>query len=392
MSIERWTNDRPAVLVANPTAHSGKAAEWIRHARALLDEAQVAHRFVPTEPEGATVDRIREAIDDEGARAIIYMGGDGTFAEVAKGILGSRHAAHTVMGMLPTGTANDQGKSFGLEAGPGALEHNVAVVAAGATVGCDVGRLVIERGLKEIHRDLFFDSFSIGLGAASLATRNRDRDRVSRIPGLGMLYRDQLVYIGAVAQRFAESYFVDIKFDLDAVIDGAVHHFPALLDVIVKNTRIFGGEWIFAPDAESDDGRFELVPVTGRRDFTTKLLANLRGNPIGPADLETVGIGLAPAIAGATMEHDGAVRAHRRRRVARRADRRRGDSGGRSLRHCSRAACAAPDRAARAPRSRERRSQRSPEGVSRLRRADVNEHIRGCSRGQPASGEPGSRV
>ena len=60
-----------------------------RYARALLDDAQIAHRFVATEPDGATVDRVREAIDDAGARVVIYMGGDGTFAEVAKGVLGS---------------------------------------------------------------------------------------------------------------------------------------------------------------------------------------------------------------------------------------------------------------------------------------------------------------
>ncbi|HEY1555926.1 MAG TPA: diacylglycerol kinase family protein [Kofleriaceae bacterium] len=291
-----------AVLVANPTAHSGKAEDWIRRARALLDQAGVVHRFVATEPDGATVDRVREAIDDGGARLVIYMGGDGTFAEVAKGILASPHARDVVMGMLPTGTANDQGKSFGLDAGPGALERNVAVVAAGATVGCDVGRLVIERGLKEVHRDLFFDSFSIGLGAASLATRNRDKERVGRIPGLGALYRDQLVYLGAVVQRFVESYVVDIKFELDAVIDGTVHHVPSLIDVIVKNTKIFGGEWIFDEHAESDDGRFELVPVTGRRDFTTKLLANLRRNPLTQDDLELVGLEHAPAIAGTRFE------------------------------------------------------------------------------------------
>ena len=299
--IARWTAGQPAVLVANPTAHSGKAAEWIRHARALLDEAAVAHRFVATEPEGATIDRVRRAIDDEGARAIIYMGGDGTFAEVAKGILASGHAADVAMGMLPTGTANDQGKSFGLSAGPGALPDNVAVVAAGATVGCDVGRLRIERGLKEIHRDLFFDSFSVGIGAASLATRNRDRERVGRIPGLGAIYRDQLVYIGAVVQRFLESYVVDVKFDLDAVIDGVVHHYEHLLDLIVKNTKIFGGEWIFDAQAEADDGRFEMVPVTGRRDFTTKLLATLRANPLGLDDLEKLGIEHAPAVAGARL-------------------------------------------------------------------------------------------
>lgn len=295
-------SERPGVLVGNPTAQSGKAAEWIRHARALLDEAQVAHRFVPTEPAGATVEVVRRLIDDEGARLVIYMGGDGTFAEVAKGILASRHAAEVAMGMLPTGTANDQGKSFGLEAGPRALERNVAVIAAGVEVGCDVGRLEIERGEKIVHRDLFFDSFSVGIGAASLATRNRDREQVRRVPGLGSIYRDQLVYAGALLQRFVESYVVDIKFDVDAVIDGEVHHFEDLLDVIVKNTQVFGGEWVFAPAAESDDGRFELVPITGRRDFTTKLLGGIARSPVGLDDLGKLGIHTAEPLAGARFE------------------------------------------------------------------------------------------
>jgi diacylglycerol kinase family enzyme len=300
--IARWLGDAPAVLVANPTAHSGKAADWIRVARALLDEAQVPHRFVATEPEGRTIERVREVIDDAGARVLIYMGGDGTFAEVAKGIFASRHAHEVAMGMLPTGTANDQGKSFGLSAGAGALERNVAVIAGGEVVGCDVGRLVIERGTKEIHRDLFFDSFSIGLGAASLETRNRDRERVGRIPGLGALYRDQMVYAGAVLQRFVESYVVDIKFDVDAVIDSTVHHFENVLDIILKNTKIFGGEWIFDPSAESDDGRFELVPVTGRRDFGTKLLGSLRRSPVGIDDLSLLGFTHAPPVSGTRFD------------------------------------------------------------------------------------------
>ena len=142
-----------------------------------------------------------------------------------------------------------------MHAGAGALATNVRVVAAGWTISCDVGLLEVERGGKPLHKDLFFDSFSIGLGAASLATRNRDRERIGRIPGLGAIYRDQLVYAGAVLRRFVESYVVDVKFDLDAVIDGVVHPFESLLDVIVKNTKIFGGEWIFDPDTESDDGR-----------------------------------------------------------------------------------------------------------------------------------------
>jgi diacylglycerol kinase family enzyme len=300
--IGHWLAGAAAVLVANPTAQSGKASEWIRIARALLDEAQVPHRFLATEPGGRTIARVREAIDDGGARVVIYMGGDGTFAEVAKGVIASRHAARCAMGMLPTGTANDQGKSFGLTAGPGALARNVAVIAAGETVGCDVGRLVVERDSKERHRDLFFDSFSIGMGAASLATRNRDRDRVGRIPGLGALYRDHLVYAGAVLQRLLESYVVDVKFALDAVVDGVVHSYEGLLDAIVKNTKIFGGEWIFSPETESDDGQLELVPVTGRRDLGAKLIGGLRHSPVGLDDLAALGLELAAPVRGARFE------------------------------------------------------------------------------------------
>jgi len=299
--IDRWMHGLPAVLVANPTAQSGKAADWIRSARALLDEVKIPHRFVATEPDGRTIQRVREVVD-EGHRVVITMGGDGTFAEVAKGILASERAPDVVMGMLPTGTANDQGKSFGLEAGPGALERNVAVIAGGLTVGCDVGLLVVERSKAEIHRDLFFDSFSVGLGAASLETRNRDRERVGRIPGLGALYRDQMVYAGAVLQRFVESYVVDIKFDLDAVIDGVVYQFEHMLDVIVKNTRVFGGEWIFDESGESDDGKFELVPVAGRRDFGTKIIGSLRNSPVGVEDLKSLGFDHAEAIAGSKFE------------------------------------------------------------------------------------------
>ncbi|CAN5854065.1 diacylglycerol kinase family lipid kinase [soil metagenome] len=300
--IDRWLNGRPAVLFANPTAQSGKAQDWIRHTRALLDEAAITHTFTPTEPEGRTIDRVREAIDEGGARVVIYMGGDGTFAEVAKGIFASMHATDCVMGMMQTGTANDQGKSFGLDSGASSLERNVSVIKAGEVVGCDVGRLVVERDRKEIHRDLFFDSFSVGLGAASLETRNRDRERVGRIPGLGMLYRNQLVYAGAILQRLAESYVVDIKFDMEAIIDGTVHSFDNLLDLIIKNTRIFGGEWVLDPNIESDDGLFELLPVTGRRDFGTKMLGSLRRSPVGIDDLSALGFAQEAATTGAKFE------------------------------------------------------------------------------------------
>lgn len=297
--IDAWRRDAPVVLFANPTAQSGRAREHIRVAEELLTRAGVPHRFTPTEPEGGTVAVVARAIDEDGARVVIAMGGDGTFAEVAKGVLASAHAPDVAMGILPTGTANDQGKSFGLSAGPDALPANVATIAAGRVAAIDAGRIeALTRDERLLQRDLFFDSASVGFGASALATRNRDRELVGKIPLVGLVYRDMLVYAGAVARKFVESYVADIKFDLEADIDGRPYHFDSLFDVVIKNTRVFGGEWVLDPAARPDDGLFELVPIAGRRDLTSKLVASLRHLPVDGDLLRDLGLEHSEPIRG----------------------------------------------------------------------------------------------
>ena len=215
-----------AVLFANPTAQSGKAEELIREARALLRTAKVPHEFIATAPDGGTVGLVRRAIDDDGAELVIYMGGDGTFAEIAKGILAADGTA--TLGMLPTGTANDQGKSFGLEAGATALADNVAVIAAGHVHELDVGRVMRLNESDEIaDSDLFFDSFSVGFGAETLRVRNRDRDAVAKIPVIRALYRDQLVYAGAMVKSLLDSYTGGAKFDIELEHDGETTYYKS---------------------------------------------------------------------------------------------------------------------------------------------------------------------
>jgi diacylglycerol kinase family enzyme len=278
----------PAVLVANPTAQSGRAAAAIERARRLLDRAGIAHEFLPTEPDGGTVQVVRRAVDEAGARLVIAMGGDGTFAEAAKGILASRHAPESDLALLPTGTANDQAKSFGLATGEPALEPNIEVIRAGVTFPLDVGRVErLDEADQVTHQDLFFDSFSLGLGAAVLAERNRDRRRVADIPFVRAIYRDRLVYAGALMKKLAQR----AGFHLEAVVDGQILTYESVLDVIVKNTPVYGGEWVLAPAATADDGLLEMVPIVGVGDLTTQMVSRLRiGSPIGEYELAQLGI------------------------------------------------------------------------------------------------------
>ena len=264
------------LLVGNPTAQSGKNAERIAHARQLLDAEKLTHDFVSTAPEGGTVEVVRRALDGGGYHTAIYMGGDGTFAEVAKGILAAG-AGHTVyLGMLPTGTANDQGKSFGLSADEDELERNVRVIADGHHCRLDAGLLrALGPDGNVVKQDLFFDSAGWGISPRVLQIRNDDRKTLEGIPVLRDLWRDQLVYAGALFRTFLASYVDDDKFDAVVEVDGKTHLMAGVTDLIVKGTRIYGGAWVFDAAAEPDDGLFEVVPFEGKRDWISKAIVAL---------------------------------------------------------------------------------------------------------------------
>ena len=211
------------LLVANPTAQSGRNAERIARAERLLGAAGGCE-FLSTLPGGATIAALRDVLAERRHEVVVSMGGDGTFREVAAGLLDSGRAEEVALGMLPTGTANDQGRSFGLDASDEALEANVAVVLAGRETRLDAGRLeAIEADGTTVDVSWFFDSAGWGLSARVLALRNRDREKVANVPILRDLYRDQLVYAGALVRTFLESYVTNDKFTVWAFEIGRAH-------------------------------------------------------------------------------------------------------------------------------------------------------------------------
>lgn len=279
------------VLFSNPTAYSGKAKKWIAHARKLLREFGVEHEAIATLPDGKTVELVRRAIDEDGVRCAIAMGGDGTLCEVVNGILTSRSSSEVTLGMLPTGTANNQGKSFGMKAGAEALAANVRTIARGRRALLDVGRLQHLGVRNEVLKtDWFFDSMSVGWGAQIVKIANRDRATVAPIPLLGDIYRDQLVYAGASLQQFLASFYNNLRFHGIVEIDGVSYRYANAIDLIVKNTLVYGGEWIPAPDSKPDDGYFELIEIGGRREFLCKAIATWRSSPFQGQNLRSVGI------------------------------------------------------------------------------------------------------
>ncbi|HEY8042232.1 MAG TPA: diacylglycerol kinase family protein [Polyangiaceae bacterium] len=274
------------LLVGNPTAQSGKNAERIDRAVAGLAATGVTCDVLATLPRGGTVPAVADALRSGAYACVVAMGGDGTFREVAAGVLDSGRAPDVAMGMLPTGTANDQGRSFGLEAGEAALERNLEVVVAGRETRLDAGRLTTPE-----RTAWFFDSAGWGISARVLRARNEDRALVdAHAPALKALYRDHLVYAGALLRVFLESYAVDDAFTADVEVDGKRVVLEGLTDLIVKGTRIYGGAWVFDRSSRHDDGFFEVVPFRGKLDWTSKAIVDLDGNPVTEEMLNAIGV------------------------------------------------------------------------------------------------------
>jgi diacylglycerol kinase family enzyme len=286
------------LLVGNPTAQSGKNAERMEAALKLLADRGITATLLETLPHGRTIDAVRGALRTARHEVVIAMGGDGTFREVASGVLASERRDEVAVGLLPTGTANDQGKSFGLDAAPTALARNVDVIARRRETRLDAGIFQAD-GQAPTY---FFDSAGWGFSARVLAQRNKDRRTVAAMGPLDVVYRDHAVYAGALVRTFLESYVVPDKMTVILVRDGQREELTGLSDLVIKNTSIYAGAWVFDRTARHDDGRFEIVPFRGKRDWASKAIVDLDGNPVTEAMLNEIGIEHSHPMRGSTFE------------------------------------------------------------------------------------------
>ncbi|MEQ1569922.1 MAG: diacylglycerol kinase family protein [Myxococcota bacterium] len=277
------------LLVGNPTAQSGKNKERVEAALDELLARGVDAALVTTEPEGRTIPKVKAAIEAGSAERVIAMGGDGTFREVAAAIVTASRPV--TMGFLPAGTANDQGKSFGIPAGPHQLERNIGTALGGSVRRIDgAWILALDDSGREIRRDLFFDSAGFGMQPAILVGRNRDREWVAKVPLLGSVYRDQAVYVGATVREALRSYVEPASFVAEVRGDGVLHRLDGLTDLVIKGTAIYGGMWVPARHSAPDDGVFDVIPLRGRTDMLAKLVRDWKDLPVGPDAVDWLGL------------------------------------------------------------------------------------------------------
>jgi len=238
------SSSKRIVVAINPNAAFGRGREIgpavVTTLRGLGHEVTSL-----TEPDFAQLlEATRAALADK-PDALVVVGGDGMINLGVTALEGSR----VPLGIVPSGTGNDMARGLGIPVGnteaaiealADALQRPPRVIDAGA-IGFDGGRA----------------RFACILSAGFDALVNERANGMRRPRGRSRYTIALLVELAKLRP---------IEYTL--TLDGVVHRERALL-VAVANNLSFGGGMKVAPDAQVDDGLFDVVLVRplGRLEF-----------------------------------------------------------------------------------------------------------------------------
>jgi diacylglycerol kinase (ATP) len=197
---------------------------------------------------------------DAGARLVVAVGGDGTVNEVANGI-GGREGVE--LAVIPRGTGWDFVRTYKI---PRRLEDAVRVALEGRTREIDLGRARyrVEDPNGSEAESLFANIASAGMSGA-IAKRANESSKA-----LG----GKVSYLWATLAVFSRWRNDDVRVRVDEEERSGRMH-----DVVVANGRYFGGGMEICPEAEPDDGLFDVLLIGDltKRDLLLTLPKTYRG-------------------------------------------------------------------------------------------------------------------
>ncbi len=234
------------LLVVNPASAGGRTALGFEALRRPIERALGPVDVAFTQRAGHATE-LAKAAALEGRRRIVAVGGDGTFSEVAAGVLEAKSAA--AVGLLHQGTGGDFRRSLGLEH---RLEVYLAAIARDAPRAIDAG-VVTHLGRDGRASERFFVNVA-SLGMGGLVDRYVEEG--TRLLG------GKATYLAASLKALAVGAVGRLVCEVELDGERRTERLESRL-VAVCNGRYFGGGMQIAPEAELDDGAFDVVALTG---------------------------------------------------------------------------------------------------------------------------------
>jgi len=246
------------VFLVNPASSNGSTGRrWPELARraaaAGLDGATLF-----SERQGHLAELAREAALD-GAELLVVVGGDGSVNEVVNGLAGLGRQPEVAV--VPRGTGWDFSRTFGI---PRKIDDAVQIALQGDVRTIDLGRASYRAWDGSDATASFANVASAGMSGA-IAKRANETSKA-----LG----GKASYLWATFAVFSGWAATEIE----VAVDGERRAGP-MFDVVVANGRFFGGGLEICPEAEPDDGLFDVLTIgdVTKRDLVQTMPRMYRG-------------------------------------------------------------------------------------------------------------------
>lgn len=218
---------RKYLTIINPHSGTSRKTNIPELAYNILSESDSELYFVYTNDQG----HVAQIIDDvvgQGFDVVIGVGGDGTINEVADAV----RPTSMTMGVIPMGSGNGLARSLDIPMDP---EEALEVIRRGYVKRIDC---------CEANGVPFFVTFGVGFDAQVTASYDQKS------------FRGPLSYVFSTVDQFIKHKSSLYRLHLN----GEVIEQKAFL-VTCANADQYGNNAIIAPEAELDDGLFDVVVI-----------------------------------------------------------------------------------------------------------------------------------
>jgi diacylglycerol kinase (ATP) len=246
------------VFLVNPASANGSTGKrW----------PEVAHRAAAVGLEGdalfsersGELGRLAGEAAAGGATLLVVVGGDGTVNEVVNGLVTIEEPPP--IAIVPRGTGWDFVRTFDI---PRNVEQAARVALAGNEREVDVGLVTFRSWAGDEMRAAFANAASAGMSGAIAARANETTKALG----------GKASYLWATFRVFAAWSPTAVRL----TVDGERRE-GRMTDVVVANGRFLGGGMKICPEAEPDDGLFDVLTIgdVTKRDLVVTMPKIYRG-------------------------------------------------------------------------------------------------------------------
>lgn len=221
---------RRILYIINPASGKKNASDLIRKIEQFSVDNSIDYSIAISKKNDGITEVVKKELASKAYTDIIAVGGDGTIIEILNGI--DEHPVS--LGIIPMGTGNDFARSVNI---PQNVDEALNIIRQGKTKQLDIGNV---NGIK------FMNSSGIGIDGKIISiTRNIKK----MIPG-------SLAYLISTIMSVATFKAFNVKIELD---NETINE--TCLLIAIGNGRYFGGGMKITPQAELDNGTFQICIV-----------------------------------------------------------------------------------------------------------------------------------